>query len=185
MPAALIFWERMVGVRAEVEKVYDLYIAGGIGVEQFKEINTPLHDRLGQISAELPKLEGETAPLAVSDLSVETIAHEARNIAALWSTLDTDGKQRLASTLCTGIIIPDKGPEAPIEITFAHSASQKVEAPIRIGAASEPVEPDSSENFPEISKRRNSQRQPLGWRTKRRWRCIPSITRCRCFLPHF
>jgi hypothetical protein len=28
MPAALIFWERMVGVRAEVEKVYDLYIAG-------------------------------------------------------------------------------------------------------------------------------------------------------------
>lgn len=116
----------MVGVRAEVKKVYDLYIAGGIGVEQFKEINTPLHDRLGQISAELPKLEGETAPLAVSDLSVETIAHEARNIAALWPTLDTDGKQRLASTLCTGIIIPDKGPEAPIEITFAHSASQKL-----------------------------------------------------------
>jgi len=101
----LIFWERMVGVRAEVEKVYDLYIAGGIGVEQFKEINTPLHDLLGQLSAEVLKLEGETAPLAVSDLSVETIAHEARNIAALLPTLDTDGKQRLASTLCTGIII--------------------------------------------------------------------------------
>lgn len=175
----------MVGVRAEVKKVYDLYIAGGIGVEQFKEINTPLHDLLGQISAELPKLEGETAPLAVSDLSVETIAHEARNIAALWPTLDMDGKQRLASTLCTGIIIPDKDPEDPIEITFAHSASPKVEAPIRIGAAYEPVEPDSSENFPAISNRLNSQRQPLGWRTKRRWRCLSSTTRCRCFLPHF
>ena len=146
------------GVRAEMKKLYDLYIAGGIGVEQFKELNTPLHDRLGQLSAELPKLEGETAALAVSDLSVETVAHEARNIAALWPTLDTDGKQRLASTLCTGIIIPDKDPEAPIEITFAHSASPKVEAPIRIGAASEPVEPDSSENFPEISNRLNSQR---------------------------
>jgi hypothetical protein len=25
----------------------------------------------------------------------------------------------------------------------------------------------------------------LGWRTKRRWRCLSSTTRCRCFLPHF
>ncbi len=32
---SLDFLERMVGVRAEVKKVYDLYVAGGIGVEQF------------------------------------------------------------------------------------------------------------------------------------------------------
>jgi hypothetical protein len=37
-------------VRVEMEKVYDLYIAGGIGVEQFKELNAPLHERLGQLS---------------------------------------------------------------------------------------------------------------------------------------
>jgi hypothetical protein len=147
-------------VRAEMKKLYDLYIAGGIGVEQFKGLNTPLHDRLGQLSAELPKLEGENAALAVSDLSVEAIAHEARNIAALWPTLDTDGKQRLASTLCKEIIIPDKDPEASIEIVFAHSASPKVEAPIRIGAASEDSDSVSSEDFSEISNRLNSQRCP-------------------------
>ena len=78
-------------VRAEMKKLYDLYLAGGVSVEQFKELNTPLYDRLGQLSAELPKLEGETAALAVGDLSVESIAHEARNLAALWPTLDVDG----------------------------------------------------------------------------------------------
>ncbi len=145
-------------VRAEMKKLYDLYIAGGIGVEQFKELNTPLHERLGQLSAELPKLEGENAALAVSDLSIETIAHEARNIAALWPTLDTDGKQRLAASLCKEIIVPDKDPEAPIEITFARPDSPKVEAPIRIGAASEPIEPDSSGDFREISNRLDCQR---------------------------
>jgi hypothetical protein len=106
-----------------------------------------------------PKLEVETAALPVSDLSVGTVAHEARNIAALWPSLETDGKRRLVSTLCTGIIIVGYEPEAPIEITFAHSASPNVEAPIRIGAASEPVNADSSENFPEISNRLNSQRR--------------------------
>ncbi|MEI9897297.1 MAG: zinc ribbon domain-containing protein [Chthoniobacter sp.] len=148
-------------VRAEMKKLYDLYIAGGIGVEQFKELNTPLHDRLGQLTLELPRLEGETAALEISDLSVETIALEARSLSALWPTLDVDGKQRLASTLCSEIIVPDKDPDAPIEIVFTHSAPPKQEAPIRIGANidGEENEAHSSENFSECSNPLNSQRQ--------------------------
>ena len=52
--------EQCGGVRAKMKKLYDLYIAGGIGVEQFKEHTTRLHDRLGQRTEELPKLEGKT-----------------------------------------------------------------------------------------------------------------------------
>ena len=143
-------------IRAEMKKLYDLYIVGGVGAEQFKEINTPLYDRLGQLSVEVPKLEGETAALAVGDLSVEAIAQESRNLAALWPTLDIEGKQRLASTICTEIIVPDKDPDAAIEIVFAHSAPPKAEAPIRIGADSESGAPE--ENFSEVSNRLNSQR---------------------------
>ena len=40
-----------------MKKLYDLYIAGGIGVEQFKEFNTPLQTRLDQLVEELPKIE--------------------------------------------------------------------------------------------------------------------------------
>lgn len=145
-------------VRAEMKKLYDLYIAGGIGVEQFKELNTPLHDRLGQLREELPKLEGETAALEVSELSVETIALEARSLSALWPTLDADGKQRLASTLCSEIIVPDKDPDAPIEIVFTHSAPPKHEAPVYVGADSKSKESDSTENCSAVSNPLNSQR---------------------------
>jgi chromosome segregation ATPase len=74
-------------VRAEMKKLYDLYIANGIGVDQFKELNTPLHNRLGQLIDELSTIEGETAAREVSDLSVEAIALEARSLSALWPTL--------------------------------------------------------------------------------------------------
>ena len=148
-------------VRAEMKKLYDLYIAGGIGVEQFKELNTPLHDRLGQLTEELPKVEGETAALEVGGLSIETIALEARSLSAIWPTLEVDGKQRLASTICSEIIVPDKDPDAPIEIVFHHPTPPKHEAPIRIGANpdSEKQDHSFSENFSEVSNPLNSQRQ--------------------------
>ena len=145
-------------LRAEMKKLYDLYMAGGLSVEQFKELNTPLYDRFGQLSAELPKIEGEAAALTVDNLSVDAIAHEARNLAALWPTLDTEGKQRLAAAICTEVIIPDKDPDAPIEIVFAHSSSSnhpKHEAPVHIGADT-PASP--SENFSEVLNPLNSQR---------------------------
>ena len=164
-------------VRAEMKKLYDLYIAGGIGVEQFKELNTPLHERLGQLSAELPKLEGENAALAVSDLSVEAVAHEARNRAALWPALDVADRQRLAANICKEIIIPDKDPDAPIQIVFASSAPPKAEAPIRIGAPSEATSPDSPENSSEILNRLNSQRH-LGLACLRAFGPHPAQTFC-------
>ena len=147
-------------VRAEMKKLYDLYIADGLSVEQFKTLNSPLYDRLGQLTAELPRIEGETAAIEVGDLSVEAIALEARSLSALWPTLDTEGKQRLAATICSEIIIPDKDPDAPIEIKFSHAAPPKSEAPIRIGAPSETeqCETDSTENFSEISNPLNTQR---------------------------
>jgi site-specific DNA recombinase len=147
-------------VRAEMKKLYDLYIADGLSVEQFKALNTPLHDRLGQLTLELGNIEGEVTALQINDLSVDAIALEARSLSALWPTLDVEGKQRLAATLCSEIIVPNKDPDAPIEIIFSHSAPPKHEAPIRIGADSntEEAEGTSSENFSEISNPLNTQR---------------------------
>lgn len=147
-------------VRAEMKKLYDLYIANGIGVDQFKELNTPLHNRLGQLIEELSKIKGEMTALEVSDLSVDAVALEARSLSALWPTLDTAGKQRLAPTLCSEIIIPDKDPEDPIDIVFSHSAPPKQEAPIRIGADFDPEAPKGhcTEKSSGISNPLNSQR---------------------------
>ena len=40
---------------------------------------------------------------------------------------------RIAASICKEIIIPDKDPDAPIQIVFASSPASKVEAPIHIG----------------------------------------------------
>lgn len=48
-------------------KPHGLHIAGGIGVELLNAINAPLHNHPGQLSAKLPKLEGETTTLHFPD----------------------------------------------------------------------------------------------------------------------
>lgn len=108
-------------VKTEMRKVYDLYIAGGVDVEGFKAINKPLEDRLRQLNEELPRLEGEVSARQVNDLSVAAISQEARSLSKAWSGLDADGKQRIVSMLCKEIVVPDKDPEAPIELTLAHA----------------------------------------------------------------
>lgn len=109
------------GVKAEMRKVYDLYMAGGVDVEGFKAINKPLEDRLRQLNEELPRLEGEVSARQVNDLSVAAIRQEAQSLSKAWSGLDADGKQRIASMLCKEIIVPNTDPEAPIELTLTHA----------------------------------------------------------------
>ncbi len=112
---------QITSTKEEMRKLYELYLAGGMSVDQFKEVNVPLNERLTQLVEELPRIEGEVTALQVADLSADAIATEARSLAALWPTLDTEGKQRLASLICTGIVIPHDDPEAPIDITFTHT----------------------------------------------------------------
>jgi site-specific DNA recombinase len=113
--------QQIASTKEEMRKLYELYLGGGMGVDQFKEVNIPLNERLTQLVEELPRIEGEVTALQVADLSADVIATEARSLAALWPTLDIEGKQRLASLICTGIVVPHDDPEAPIDITFTHA----------------------------------------------------------------
>ncbi len=113
--------EQVDAVSADMKRTYELYLAGGVGVDQFKSLNGPLVERLTQLNEELPRLEGEISALQVSELSADVIAEEASNLAALWPTLDIEGKQRLAALICREIIVPNDDPDAPIDITFSHT----------------------------------------------------------------
>ena len=105
-------------IKAEMKKVYDLYIAGGIDTERFKTLNTPLEERLAEYTQQLARTEGETSATEVSELNAEVIAAEGRSITNVWPDLDLDGKLRLVSLLCSEIRIPHDDPEAPVEITL-------------------------------------------------------------------
>lgn len=113
--------EQIGGLKANMKRTYELYLAGGVNVEQFKALNDPMTEQLEQLNGELPRLEGEISALQVSELSAGVIAQEAMSLSALWPTLDTEGKQRLASLICNEIIVPNSDPDAPIEITFSHT----------------------------------------------------------------
>ncbi|MBL9131707.1 MAG: recombinase family protein, partial [Verrucomicrobiaceae bacterium] len=122
--------QQIEGVKTEMRKVYELYMAGGVDVERFKSINLPLEERLRQMNEELARIEGETLALQVNDLSAEAIVHESKSLGHLWPTLDTEGKQRMASLLCSSIIIPKDDPEAPIEITLKHTDTPSETDPV-------------------------------------------------------
>lgn len=117
--------EQLAAVKSEMKKAYDLYIAGGVDMEQFKTINGPLAARHTQLNEEIPRVEGELSVIQVTELSAAATITEARSLAALWPTLDTEGKQRLAATLCSDITVPTD-PEAPIDITFTHTPKSSV-----------------------------------------------------------
>ena len=113
--------QQIASTRDEMRKLYELYLGGGMSVDQFKQVNIPLSERLTQLTEELPRLEGEVTALQVADLSADAIATEAKSLAALWPTLNIEGRQRLAALICTGIVVPHDDPEAPIDITFTHA----------------------------------------------------------------
>ncbi|MBL9144138.1 MAG: recombinase family protein [Verrucomicrobiaceae bacterium] len=113
--------EQITAVRAEMKKVYDLYISGAVDVERFKALNQPLETQLQELNENLPRLEGEIAAMQVNDLSVAAIAKEARDLGSLWPTLDVEGKQRIASLMCSSIIVPQEDADAPIEVALRHA----------------------------------------------------------------
>jgi len=117
---AVVVKEQIGAMQADTKRAFDLYLAGGVSVEQFKTLNDPLTERLAQLQEELPRLEGEISALQVLELSADVIAYEASSLANLWPTLDTEGKQRLAALVCNQIIVPNSD-DAPIDIVFSHT----------------------------------------------------------------
>jgi len=92
-------------VKAEADKMFNLYMADGISKDLFKERYQPLEERQKQIEEELPKAEAELALLQVDSLSSEYIFEEARDVKACWPTMTTEEKRRIVESLVKRITI--------------------------------------------------------------------------------
>ena len=123
--------------KAEMHKIYELYIAGGVTVDRFKQINGPLEERLAQLVAEQPRIEGEISAIEVNNLSADVIAQEAKGLATLWPTLNSEEKQRLASLMCSEILIPtDPNEEIKITLTTGRNGGPSPDDPPNEGPGS-------------------------------------------------
>lgn len=86
-------------VASEMDKLYSLYLADGIGADGFSARNRPLEARLAQLDEEIPRLAGQLDFRRMQMLSSEQILLEAQDLYTRWTTLTRDEKRTVIETI--------------------------------------------------------------------------------------
>lgn len=92
-------------LRAEMEKVYRLYMSDQITPEGFGSRYKPMEARLQQIQEELPKLEAVVDFLKVNLTSRDAILSEARDLVDFWPSMSHEAKRKVVETVVERIIL--------------------------------------------------------------------------------
>ncbi|HVM60178.1 MAG TPA: recombinase family protein [Verrucomicrobiae bacterium] len=92
-------------VKAEADKAYNLYMANGLTIPQFKAHYQPLDARKTQIEAEVPRLEAELDILRVNEVSTEEIMAEAKDLQARWPTMAAEERRKIVELLVSSIVV--------------------------------------------------------------------------------
>ena len=103
-------------VRDDMTRTHRLYLDGGITAQGFGQFYKPAEERLNQLTAELPKLQGEVDYLKVNTLSADEVLSEARTLYGRWPTLPTEDKRKIAESIVEKLVIG----EGEIDITISY-----------------------------------------------------------------
>lgn len=106
-------------VQTEMEKVYQLYLAGQISAVGFGSRNRPLEARVNQLDEEIPRLQAEIDFLKISYLSKDEVLTNARDLYARWPQLAYEDKLLITGALVQKITV-GKG---EIDITLCYVPS--------------------------------------------------------------
>ncbi len=109
-------------VRQEMDKVYRLYIADQISPDGFGRTYRPLEERLAQLQAQLPQLQGELDFLKIQYLSSDEIITEARDLYGRWPQLTPQEKRHIVEHITERIVI-GKG-DIEIDLAYLPSSSE-------------------------------------------------------------
>jgi site-specific DNA recombinase len=90
-------------------------VEGHITPQGFGEFYHPAEERLNQLLAELPKLQGEVDLLKVNRLSAEDIMAEAGTLYDRWPKLPIDDRRKIAEAVCEKVVIG----HGEIDITYS------------------------------------------------------------------
>lgn len=108
--------------KAEMDKIYGLYMNDKISSDGFAENYRPLENRLKEISDQIPDLQGEVDFLKIQYISRDEILSEARNLYDRWKTLTRDEKRNIIEQTVERIVIGEK--EIDIELGYMPSSSE-------------------------------------------------------------
>lgn len=95
----------LASVRSEMDKLYRLYLDGGISAAGFRERNDPLDQRAAALGAEIPRIQGEADFLAIRLLSSDELVSQGRDLYSHWQDLDFEEKRSIVETLVERVTV--------------------------------------------------------------------------------
>ena len=111
-------------VHTERERVYDLYMAGGLRKEDFGGRYKPFSDRLEQIDEELPALQASLDVMKISQISEAEVRSAATSLYDRWPNLPFEDKRQVVEAITDKIVIAQED----IDISFLYAPSSEAAA---------------------------------------------------------
>ena len=108
-------------VRAEMRKVYQLYMSDKITPDGFGTLYRPLEDQDRSLAGELPKLQGEIDALEIHSISAGEVIEEANDLHRRWPQLDAERKRSIVESIVEKIVLTGD----TIDITYCYLPSSE------------------------------------------------------------
>ena len=92
-------------VKADLDKLFDLYLADQLPKEGFGQRTAPLQQRFDQLENEIPELQAEVDFLKINLLSSDQVLHEASDLYTRWPQLDPAEKRQIVESITEQIVV--------------------------------------------------------------------------------
>ncbi|MCU7933946.1 MAG: recombinase family protein [Candidatus Thiodiazotropha sp. (ex Dulcina madagascariensis)] len=92
-------------LQRDMDKLYELYLAGETPKEGFGKKYRPLEERFKQLDEQIPELQGEVDFLKIKYLSSDEIVTEAKDLYTRWPDLSKEEKRKIVETITESIVI--------------------------------------------------------------------------------
>lgn len=92
-------------IRKKIEEYIELRVSRELSPERFKELYTPLEERLGQLEKQMPELEAEIDFIKIQYLSSDSVLREAKDLYERWPNLPFEEKRAIIEVITEQIEI--------------------------------------------------------------------------------
>jgi len=103
--------------KAQMDKVYNLYIDDKISANGFKEKYSPLEEQVKALKNSIEELENDLQFLEISDTQIEKIVSKGKSVAESWSSLSQENKRQVIESITEKIIVSENS----IDISFTYA----------------------------------------------------------------
>ncbi len=115
---------------SEIDKLYELYLAGSIDKAGFGVKYRPLAERQRQLDDEIPKTQAEIDVMKIAHLSKDEIVSEARDLYARWPELPRDERRRIIEAITERITVGTD--EITIDLYYVPPAVSRPANPLSV-----------------------------------------------------